>query len=133
MVEEILEEAREKGWGIYQIPCPEMRFLGVGREPRTKTEYDTSEFRAICREIAKEVSQDLAEFLKAGCEIKGIVGVEGSPSCGVTLTHIREGERERIVKGEGILVEEMKKALVDRGVEVNYYGMKITEERRSQR
>lgn len=129
-VEEIVEEAMRNGWGIYQIPCPEVRYLGVDREPQTKTRYDTPGFRILCERIAEEVLGDLMKFVEKGYEIVGIVGVEGSPSCGVTLTHIGEGEGEKLVEGEGILVEEMRKRLAERGIKVKYYGVKISEERR---
>jgi len=129
MVEELVEKAREKGWGIYQIPCPELRLLGADRKPLTKTKYDTPEFRLICKSLAEETVEDLRKFLSAGYEVKGIVGVEGSPSCGVKLTHITEGEEDKLVEGEGILVEEIKRALIKREIGVNYYGIKITDER----
>ncbi len=129
VVEEIVEEAIRNGWGIYQIPCPELRFLGMEREPMSKTRYDTEEFRVICKEIAREVAEDLRRFVEVGYEIKGIAGVEGSPSCGVNLTHIGEGGEEKLVEGEGILVEEIKKALAKNGIRINYYGIKLEEGR----
>ncbi|MBC7328281.1 DUF523 domain-containing protein [bacterium] len=128
-IEEIVEEALQKGWGIYQIPCPELRFLGADRQPLTKTDYNVPEFRRICREIALEVAGDLEEFAKAGYEILKIVGVEGSPSCGVNYTHIKIDEEEMLVRGEGILVEELKRALLDKGICARYYGIKISKER----
>lgn len=129
-IEEIVEEAVKNGWGIYQIPCPELRFLGVEREPLSKTRYDVFEFRILCRNISEEVAEDIKRFLEVGYEIIAIVGIEGSPSCGVYLTHIEEMGEEKLVEGEGILVEEMKKALAKRGINVNYYGIRLTEERR---
>jgi len=123
VVEEIMENY--KGRGIYQIPCPELRFLGAEREPLTKTDYDVPAFREICRRIAKEVAEDLKRFVEAGYEIEAILGVEGSPSCGVTLTHITQNGEDKEVEGEGILVEEIKKALKERGIKADYLGIKI--------
>lgn len=130
VVEEIVEEAVGNGWGIYQIPCPELRFLGMERKPLSKTRYDVPEFRTLCGKIAEDVVEDIRKFLEAGYEIKGIVGIEGSPSCGVNLTHIEEDGEEKLVEGEGILVAEMRKALAKSGIEVNYYGIRLAEERR---
>ena len=123
IVEEIME--KYKGRGIYQIPCPELRFLGAEREPLTKTDYDMPTFREICEEIAKEVAEDLRRFIEAGYEIIAILGVEGSPSCGVTSTHITQDGEVREVEGEGILVEEIKRALKKRGMKVDYLGIKL--------
>jgi predicted secreted protein len=122
-IEKIIEKYKDRG--IYQIPCPELRFLGAEREPLTKSDYDVPAFREICRRIANEVAEDLKRFVEAGYEIEAILGVEGSPSCGVTLTHIIKNDEEREVEGEGILVEEMKKALKERGIKADYLGIKL--------
>jgi predicted secreted protein len=123
VIEEIFEKYKERG--IYQIPCPELRFLGAEREPLTRTDYDVPVFREICRRIANEVVEDLKRFFEEGYEIEAILGVEGSPSCGVTLTHITQNGKDREVEGEGILVEEIKKALKERGIKANYCGIKL--------
>ncbi|MBC7329292.1 DUF523 domain-containing protein [bacterium] len=123
VIEKIFEKYKDRG--IYQIPCPELRFLGAERKPLTKTDYDVPAFRDICRKIANEVAEDLKRFVEAGYEIEAILGVEGSPSCGVTSTHITQDDEEREVEGEGILVEEMETALKGIGIKVDYLGIKI--------
>ncbi|MGC8843050.1 MAG: CD3072 family TudS-related putative desulfidase [bacterium] len=123
-MEVVMEEIR-KGKGIYQIPCPELRYLGVDRNSMTKSQYDTPSFRKICRKIAVEVAEDLSRFLSSGYEIEAIYGVEGSPSCGVNTTHITVEGEEREVEGSGILVEEMMKALEEKGIKIKYIGVKI--------
>ncbi len=121
VVEEIVAKAREEKAGIYQIPCPELRLLGIGRPPLTKTQYDIPEFRRICRDIAREVGEDLERFARGGCKMT-IIGVRGSPSCGVNYTHILDEKgKELLVEGKGILVEEIEAALLDKGIEFEYY------------
>jgi predicted secreted protein len=52
---EVLDFLAYNGIGIIQMPCPEITYAGVLREPRTKEEYNTDLFRKHCRKIAEEI------------------------------------------------------------------------------
>ncbi len=81
---EIIKKIMECGIGIHQMPCPEFRKLGLKRIPMSKTEYDTLEYRNLCRSLAKDTANILKEYISNDYEIVGILGINGSPTCSIT-------------------------------------------------
>jgi len=110
---EITELCKKHDVGIEQLPCPEFLYLGLPREPMTKDQYKGVEgFVAFCKDLAENVANYIKKLKSSGFEIKGIVGIAGSPSCGITQTYIGPSNEERKrVKGNGIFIEELEKAL----------------------
>jgi predicted secreted protein len=120
----IVDVLREKGWRIEQMPCPELAFAGLNRFWAVRQQYDTAAFRRHCARLAIAVADVIA--LRAGQgEDVVLIGVEGSPSMGVTITSsdpARGGRPEwpdgssQLVSGEGIFVEELRRELASRGI-----------------
>jgi predicted secreted protein len=82
------------GIGIHQLPCPEYRHLGLKREPMSKEQYDTKEFRDLCNSIAEDTINIMKEYLENDYQIVGLMGIHHSPTCSI--------------KGrQGILMEEI--------------------------
>jgi len=110
---EIIELCKKHDVGIEQLPCPEFSYLGLPREPMTRDQYKEIEgFVAFCRELAKDVADYIKKLKSSGFEIKGIIGIAGSPSCGVIQTNVGpSNEERRRVKEKGIFMEELSKAL----------------------
>ncbi|MCK9268224.1 MAG: hypothetical protein M0P14_05895, partial [Alkaliphilus sp.] len=61
--------------------CPELTFLGKNRQSRTKEEYDTFEYRNICRQLAKGIVDQMKEYTNNNYQIIGLLGIGESPSC----------------------------------------------------
>ncbi|ERL23591.1 CD3072 family TudS-related putative desulfidase [Jonquetella sp. BV3C21] len=78
----------KEGWGIVQLPCPETTFAGRRRWGQTRDQYDTPAYRRHCRALLEPVLDQLEDDIKNGVTVLGVVGVEGSPTCGVTKTCI---------------------------------------------
>lgn len=74
----------EAGLGLYQLPCPELLFGGLEREPQTYEQYNTPEFDAVCRETTDRVLKELDCFRRAGCDICLLLGINHSPTCSIT-------------------------------------------------
>lgn len=91
---DVVQEIMESGIGIHQLPCPEYRHLGLQREPMSKAEYDTVEFRTLCKSISQDTINIMKEYLDNGYEVVGLIGINESPSCSIRVT-------------EGILMEEL--------------------------
>lgn len=91
---DVVQEIMESGIGIHQLPCPEYRHLGLQREPMSKAEYDTVEFRTLCKSISQDTINIMKEYLDNGYEVVGLMGINESPSCSIRVT-------------EGILMEEL--------------------------
>jgi predicted secreted protein len=120
----VIDVLREKGWRIEQMPCPELAFSGLNRFWAVREQYDTAAFRRHCARLATAVADAIAVRVDRGEDIV-LIGVEGSPSMGVTITSSdprrggrpewAEGTSEQ-VSGEGIFVEELRKELAGRGI-----------------
>jgi len=77
----ILRVLLDQNISIVQLPCPELTFLGKNRQSRTKEEYDTFEYRNICRQLAKGIVNQMKEYTNNNYQIIGLLGIEESPSC----------------------------------------------------
>jgi len=113
----------KKNIGIVQMPCPEFTYLGLLRPPQTKDQYDSAGFRSHCRKLARNTVNQIENYRKAGVEVLAILGIEGSPSCGVNWT-TRMGEKKTIHEhGKGIFIEELEKLLSKRKIKVKIVGI----------
>ena len=111
---EVSEALVREGVGILQLPCPELVCLGLdrGSEPGIATTVEAEDTRIArrmaeedsrrtCRNLADGVIHQIQEYRKHGFEIVGLVGINGSPSCGVETTWSENHE----VEGPGILTK----------------------------
>jgi predicted secreted protein len=95
-----------------------------------REQYDTAAFRRHCRRLATAVAGAIAARAGQDEDIV-LIGVEGSPSMGVTITSYDparggrpewpEGTLEH-TGGEGIFVEELHAELARRGLSVRVAG-----------
>jgi predicted secreted protein len=106
---------------LIQLACPEAGHLGLDRWAVTKNQIDIPSYRRYCREIFLHHADLIEQFAKKGYEIE-LVGVEGSPSCGINSTtsgyiggKIRLQDHHH-VPGMGIFMEEVAGELERRGV-----------------
>jgi predicted secreted protein len=111
---EASEALLREGVGILQLPCPELVCLGLdrGTERGTVTSVEAEDTRIgrrmseegsrrTCRNLVSGVVQQLDEYRKHGFEIVGLVGINGSPSCGVETTWSESEE----VAGPGVFIK----------------------------
>lgn len=101
----IVRNIIDKGIGIHQLPCPETRYLGLKREPMSKEEYDTEDFRTLCKSIAEDTIVLIKEYMENGYKILGLIGINHSPTCS-------------IYGRQGIFMEELDKLLRANSIEI---------------
>jgi predicted secreted protein len=111
-VEEIVYFLIKHDVGVVQMPCPEVMYEGLSRETRTKEQYETPRFRSLCRRIARSTARLIHEYLRNGVRVLAVLGVEGSPSCGVE-------------EPAGIFIEELKTELKKREIIVPFHGLNL--------
>jgi len=120
----VIDVLRDKGWRIEQMPCPELAFTGLNRFWAVKEQLDTAAYRRHCERLAEAVAAAISVRVTKGEDVV-LVGVEGSPSMGVTVTSsdpLRGGRPQwpdgtaEHISGEGIFVEEIRRALARRGI-----------------
>jgi predicted secreted protein len=107
VVTEIVEFLALNEMGIVQMPCPELAYTGVLRQPQTREQYDNAMFRRRCRKTAEEVANQVQQYEEHGVRLKLVIGVDGSPSCSVA--------------DDAIFMSKLRLALNKRGISVPFY------------
>ena len=136
----VIEALLEHGVGIVQMPCPEMLALGLDRQAApnvpaarpTIAEEDTRIARrmrdTVAREIVKRIASDtarqIADYRRHGFEVIGVLGVNGSPSCGIEATWRDNAERD----GFGDLTAELARLLDEAAVRVPMRGIRSSDQ-----
>ncbi len=102
-VTEIVRRYLEQGVGICQLPCPEQRAWGGVLKRRMLVAYGSAGTprapmarlllrpftwytRRVYARLARAVARDVADQRRCGVQVVGVVGIGGSPSCGVNTT-----------------------------------------------
>lgn len=138
IVKEVTEFLIDAGIGLVQMPCPELLFLGLDRQadraiPATIETEDTRvaarmvESQALCRRLAGDLVFQVEEYRKNGFQIVGVVGINGSPTCGVE-TNWSDGEE---AQGPGVFIRVLKEELDRHGIDLPMRGIKVYEALRS--
>jgi len=124
-------KALTAGVQFVQLPCPEFTLYGSRRWGHVSNQFDNPFFRQHCRKILKPIIQQLKEYLSnPSFQVLGIVGIDGSPSCGVDYTcdadwygafDGREGlegtlKQVRLVNRHGVFMDELEKMLKEEGI-----------------
>ena len=116
---------QKKGYGILQLPCPELLYFGANRYWGGKNVFDSAGFRRFCREKARETADYIENYNKVGVKAVCVIGCDGSPTCGVSHTNFYDngGGRpktlmRRVIPGKGIFMEELEKELKERNLPV---------------
>jgi predicted secreted protein len=102
-VGEVVSGYLARGVGICQLPCPEQRAWGGVLKRRMLVAYGSAGTarapmvrlllrpftwytRLVYARLARAITGDVADYRRCGIEVVGLVGIGGSPSCGVTTT-----------------------------------------------
>lgn len=72
--------------GIIQLPCPELKGYGLKRWGQVKEQYDHPHYRKMCRELFEPILDQILEYQSNGFEIISLMGIYGSPTCGIYKT-----------------------------------------------
>lgn len=100
---EVIEDYLTKGIGVHQLPCPERQAWGGVLKRRMLLAYGATGpvrapvtrlllgpflgyTRVVYARLARRVARDVRDYQRSGTRVVGVVGVAGSPSCGVVTT-----------------------------------------------
>lgn len=97
-VERVVKKYLAAGIGMIQLPCPELTYLGLKRWGMTRDQYDTPYYRRHCTTILTPYVDQIVDYTRNGYQVEAVIGVDGSPSCGVHRTCI--GYRGGMIGGE---------------------------------
>ena len=112
-IKEIVDFLCKSHVGIVQMPCPELICLGLDRgniegcsypitEENTRIRRVMNQKNAVDRinNLVQQIVFQISEYQNYGFDIRGIIGVNRSPSCGVETTSNNNQE----VEGEGLFI-----------------------------
>lgn len=122
-VVELVTGLLERDIGILQMPCPEICAFGLDRGPiRIETEMRTPENREISRRLALELIKQIRTYRDCGVQVTGVLGKNGSPTCGVEETW-----NNGVCPGTGAFIEELKAELKQQSIDIQIAGMRDSE------
>lgn len=137
-LKELIYPLIEKDYGIIQLPCPEATYYGMKRWGHVKEQFDNVYFRKHCRKILEPIIEQILDYKCSGYDINYVLGVNGSPSCGIDVTcsssewmgEITKQESIEKIKEElqyknepGVFMEELMKMLCESNIEVQFMGI----------
>jgi nucleoside 2-deoxyribosyltransferase/predicted secreted protein len=95
-----VERCAKFGIEIVSLPCPESLYLGQDRKPGTYLErLNTPEFSNLMGRLEQEVTEIIRQRGPPLC----IIGVNSSPTCGITSTYYgAEGDKPPKREGRGV-------------------------------
>lgn len=139
-VRKIIALLLESGIGIVQLPCPELMCLGLDRGDKAGAASPVIEENSRIRKALEQETAvqklnalvgplvfQISEYQKYGFDIKGIVGINRSPSCGVETTSRNNKE----VPGRGLFMETLHYELEKRDIHLKMAGIKDSEPEKS--
>jgi predicted secreted protein len=102
-VDEVIDAFRRDGIGICQLPCPEQAAWGGALKPLLLTMFGSRGSlrerirrpllalfgwytRLVYRRLARTTARQIADYVRSGFTVVGVVGIADSPSCGVHTT-----------------------------------------------
>ena len=120
--------------GIIQLPCPEISLYGVKRWGHVKDQFNTPHFKKQSKKLIENIIDNVIDYKNNGYEILGVIGIKGSPSCGVTVTCLgnwygevggwdMKNKLETLEEGKepGVFMEILKESLIETGTDVEFY------------
>lgn len=151
-VREVIDGLLDRDIGIVQMPCPEQIAWGGVLKRHMLRLYGhrrASSFagiaraysRVVFRRIARRVAAQIADYVAAGFAVEAVIGVDGSPSCGVATTvdmrgalreigaadphQITVADQNAIVQrhlepGPGLFIQELRRELMRRRIDVPF-------------
>ncbi|MBU5438819.1 hypothetical protein KQI42_12395 [Tissierella sp. MSJ-40] len=122
----------ENDIGIVQMPCPELICYGLNRWGHVKEQYDHPHYRKMCRKLFLPILDQIIEYSANNYEVVALVGIYGSPTCGIYRTCSGKwggelGSNPDIkstistvtgIEESGVFMEEIQKILEENNIEL---------------
>jgi predicted secreted protein len=117
----------ERDVGILQMPCPELFIFGLDRgNVQVESKLRNPVGRSMSRRLARDLVQQVRTYLDCGIDILGVLGKNGSPSCGVEQTW-----SGGVCSGSGAFIEELAAELHEKNISLEMTGIRDSEPARA--
>lgn len=130
VIREVVDAALDHDVAMFQMPCPEVTYVGSMRWGMVKEMYGTPMFRRHCRAIAEQVCNQIETYRANGHDVLGVVFRDGSPTCGLRSAAVAADAEQlwggmvwnacplqRFEATQGVYVEEFTAVLRERGLD----------------
>ena len=122
-IAELVTALFERNIGIIQMPCPELFAFGLDRGHLCiEKELRTSSGRSMMRQLARDLVGQIRAYQDCRIHVLGILGKNGSPSCGVEETWAGH-----VCPGSGAFIDELSAELRDQKIPVEVAGFRDSE------
>lgn len=170
-VDELVDYLQTREVGIIQMPCPErecwggVQKKGIIKVYGSKGALSYKIYNALLdlwiwnterkyRKLANKVVQEIRDYKDSGFEVVGVVGIDGSPSCGVnqtldirtlfikmskedvsSLTREKNNQlvAESLRDGKGYFVQELQSSFKKWNLEIKFYAHSLLEEMKGEK
>lgn len=117
---ELLNNYFDENTSYYQMECPEFNVYGMKRIGMSKDQLHSKEYVDFCINYAMKLVDIYNEYKDNGTIIDTIVGVKGSPSCGITKTCQKIGSNFEMVDGKGLFIDTIESILKENQIELKF-------------
>jgi predicted secreted protein len=118
MFEPLLDYLQRKNVGVIQMACPELYCLGLGRRA-VRPGLESPAGNTRLQRLIDDLVFTVREYLFQGFDVIGILGKDGSPSCGVKRTWLDGRQQD----GQGVYIRELKKRLAAESLDIPVIGV----------
>ena len=134
----LLEGLVRREIGIIQLPCPEMLLYGSRRWGHVREQFAHPAFRRGCRQALQPIVDQLVDYRDHGYQLLGVIGIDGSPSCGVAAAASsgqwsgdfldKEATWAKVDNlgtwpGPGVMIEELQVLLAEAQLELPFFAV----------
>ncbi len=121
-VKPLLDLLFEHNVAIEQMPCPEILWEGLERDAAGIDHYSNDEYYKIIEHVVDDVLRLMKEFTKNDVEVIAVIGVDGSPSCGVDFCEGKDKE------GSGIFMKRLMEEISKQNLNIPFVGLRLKPE-----
>ena len=171
-VNEIIDELQKQEIGVAQMKCPEQKAWGgvlkkqmlrgygikgtfLDNFRKLYLKYFIWQTKKVYRKIAREVVYEIQDYIQSGYQVVGIIGVDGSPSCGVlsaldinkSSDFVADLSGEKITKdffniecyksclitGAGLYTQALQDQLTKRDIKIKFYSIDLLKEMKGEK
>jgi predicted secreted protein len=135
-IKEVTQILIDAGVGILQMPCPELLCLGLDRQvergiPTTVESEDTrvarrmveDQAKSLCHGLVNDLIFQVEEYQQNGFALSGVIGINGSPTCGIETTWANNREEQ----GPGVFIKMLNEESRKRDISLPMQGIKAYE------
>lgn len=135
-IREVAQILMDAGIGILQMPCPELLCLGLDRQVEpglhptvasedTRVAQRMTEVQSVTiyQKLVDDLVYQMIEYRKNGFELIGVIGINGSPTCGVERSWATDQETQ----DAGVFIQMLEEECLNRGISLPMRGIKAYE------